>query len=113
LGNRNGEPHSPSAQSVIPDPPERWSRRVSTTSNALDLQPGMFTWNDPRLIAASLKRSAERSQRRKGTPFASAMAMLTFYINRAGNKLPVERRQLLEQAKAELRLLFGRAPRSS
>lgn len=70
LSNRNGDTHSPSAQGVNPDPPERWSRRVSATSNALDLEPGMFTWDDPRLIAATLKRSAEGSQRRKGNPFA-------------------------------------------
>ncbi|MFO8238877.1 MAG: DUF3175 domain-containing protein [Prochlorococcaceae cyanobacterium] len=88
--------------------PESWSRRVTATSNALDLEPGVFTWNDPRRIAASLKRSAEASQRRKSTPFASAMAMLNFYINRAGRNLRPERRQVLEQAKQELRRLFGR-----
>jgi hypothetical protein len=88
--------------------PESWTRRVTATSNALDLEPGVFTWNDPRRIAASLKRSAEASQRRKSTPFASAMAMLNFYINRAGRNLRPERRQVLEQAKQELRRLFGR-----
>jgi len=96
-----------------PAEPERWSQRVTSTSNALDLEPGVFTWNDPRRIAASLKRSAEASQRRKTTPLASAMAMLNFYINRAGSNLSPERRQLLEQAKEELRHLFGRPQRSS
>lgn len=92
--------------------PERWSQRVTATSNALDLEPGVFTWDDPERIAASLKRSAEASQRRKRTPFASAMAMLNFYINRAGRKLRPERRQVLEQAKHDLRRLFGRPRRS-
>lgn len=86
-----------------------WSRRVTERSNALDLDQGVFTWSDPRRIAASLKRSAERSTRRKGAPFQSAMSMLTFYVNRAGRKLPAERRTVLEQAKGELRRLFGRA----
>lgn len=93
------------------EPPQRWSQRVTATSNALDLEPGLFTGNDPRCIAASLKRSAEASQRRKSTPFASAMAMLNFYINRAGCNLPPERRQVLERAKDELRVLFGRPHR--
>ncbi|MEX1317026.1 MAG: DUF3175 domain-containing protein [Synechococcaceae cyanobacterium] len=94
------------------DRPERWSQRVTSTSNALDLEPGLFTWDDPRRIASSLKRSAEASRRRKGTPLASAMGMLNFYINRAGRNLKPERRQVLEQAKQELRRLFGRPFRS-
>jgi hypothetical protein len=87
----------------------RWSRHVTTHSNALDLDPGVFTWTDPREIAASLKRSAERSQRRKGTPYQSAMSMLTFYINRAGRGLSERQRRVLERAKQELRAQFGRA----
>lgn len=90
----------------------RWSQRVTETSDALDLEPGVFTWDDPRRIAESLKRSAERSRRRKAEPFRSAMSMLTFYINRAGRNLPAQRRACLEAAKDELRALFGR-PRSS
>ncbi|HEX5437964.1 MAG TPA: DUF3175 domain-containing protein [Gemmatimonadaceae bacterium] len=86
----------------------RWSGHVTAHSNALDLDPGVFTWTDPREIAASLKRSAERSQRRKGTPYQSAMSMLTFYINRAGRALDAEQRQVLERAKQELRKQFGR-----
>ncbi len=89
-------------------PPRYWSGEVTRTSNALDLDPAVFTWKDPRRIAASLKRSAERSTRRKGTPFQSAMSMLNFYINRAGRNLPLERRQVLERAKQELRKQFGR-----
>ena len=82
------------------------------TSNALDLDQGVFTWEDPRRIARSLKRSAERSQRRKSSPFRSAMSMLTFHINRAGKKLPKQQRERLEAAKDELRALYGRERRS-
>lgn len=89
----------------------RWSQRVTETSNALDLEPGVFALEDPRDIARSLKRSAERSSRRKAPPFRSAMSMLTFYINRAGRTLPAAQRARLEAAKEELRVLFGR-PRS-
>lgn len=90
---------------------ERWSQRVSESSNALDLEPGVFTLNDPREIAASLKRSAEASTRRKAAPFRSAMSMLNFYINRAGRQLAPEQRVRLEAAKDELRELFGRPRR--
>lgn len=86
-----------------------WSQEVTRTSNALDLEPGVFTWNDPARIAQSLKHSAEISTRRKGTPLQSAMSMLNFYINRAGRGLPDERRRVLERAKAELRRAFKRA----
>lgn len=85
-----------------------WSQRVTETSDALDLEEGVFTWKDPAAIAESLKRSAEASTRRKGTPLQSAMGMLNFYINRAGSHLDPEQRQVLEQAKDELRRLFGR-----
>ncbi len=85
-----------------------WSRRVTETSNALDLEPGVFTHRSPRAIALSLKRSAERSRRRKADPFRSAMSMLNFYINRAGRSLSPARRRVLERAKAELRRVFGR-----
>jgi len=89
-------------------PGRRWSQRVTTTSNALDLEPGVFTLQDPVAIARSLKRSAERSVRRRSTPFRSAMSMLTFYINRAGQNLRRSDRARLEAAKRELRALFGR-----
>ena len=83
-----------------------WSGEVTRTSNALDLEQGVFTWGDPKKIAKSLKRSAEKSNRRKGTAFQSAMSMLNFYINRAGKNLKPERKKILEQAKTELRKLF-------
>jgi hypothetical protein len=88
----------------------RWSRRVTERSNALDLEPGVFTKSDPRAIARSLKRSAERSRRRKADPYRSAMSMLTFYMNRAGPNLPKTQRARLEKAKRELRASFGREP---
>jgi hypothetical protein len=91
----------------------RWSNVVTRTSNALDLEPGVFTLDDPRAIAASLKRSAEASTRRKVDPFRSAMSMLSFYINRAGRSLSPERRRALERAKDELRRVYGRPPAAS
>lgn len=87
---------------------KKWSGKVTKTSIALDLEDGVFTWNDPKKIAASLKKSAEESLRRKGTAFQSAMSMLNFYINRAGKNLPKERKTVLEQAKTQLRKLFAR-----
>jgi hypothetical protein len=86
----------------------RWSQRVTQTSNALDLEPGVFTWSSPRKVATSLKRSAERSRRRKGTAFQSAMSMLNLYINRAGRNLPAARKRILRAAKSELRRLYGK-----
>jgi Protein of unknown function (DUF3175) len=86
----------------------RWSAAVTRRSNALDLEPDVFTSNDPHAVAISLKRSAEESKRRKGTAFQSAMSMLTFYINRAGGGLPETQRRVLERAKGELRKAFGR-----
>lgn len=85
-----------------------WPQQVTETSNALDLDPGVFTWDDPHKIALSLKHSADSSQRRKAEPFASAMAMLNFYINRAGKHLPVQQREVLEKARDELRVLYGK-----
>jgi hypothetical protein len=93
------------------DAQQRWSNRVTRESNALDLEEGVFTWDDPNRIARSLKRSAELSTRRKSEPFRSAMSMLNFYINRAGRNLPPARRRILQQAKAELREQFGRTPK--
>jgi len=86
-----------------------WSQRVSRESNALDLEAGVFTWEDPARIAASLRASAEASTRRKASPFRSAMSMLTFYVNRAGSTLDPGQRRVLEQAKIELRKLYGKA----
>jgi len=83
-----------------------WSDYVTKHSFALDLEEGVFTWDNPRKIAESLKKSAEASIRQKGTPFQSAMSMLDFYINRAGKNLKPTRKRILEQAKTELRKLF-------
>ncbi len=87
---------------------KNWSGRVTKFSNALDLEEGVFTWKQPRRIALSLKRSAEESSRRKARPFASAMSMLNFYVNRAGKNLPAGQKQVLKQAKIELRKIFKR-----
>jgi hypothetical protein len=89
-------------------PGRRWSAEVTRHSDALDLERGVFTGRDPRRIAASLKRSAERSRRRKADPYRSALSMLTFYLNRAGKNLPAGQRRTLERAKSELRRQFGR-----
>jgi len=90
---------------------KRWSARVTKTSNALDLDRSVFTWKDPHKIALSLRRSAERSHRRKSDPYRSAMSMLTFYINRAGDNLRARQRNVLERAKDELRKVFGKDTR--
>jgi hypothetical protein len=85
-----------------------WSGDVTQKSDALDLERGVFTFKGPKKIARSLKRSAEKSKRRKAEPFQSAMSMLNFYINRAGKDLPKKQKNILEQAKDELRKAFGR-----
>jgi hypothetical protein len=85
-----------------------WSAEVTRRSNALDLERGVFRGPDPRRVALSLKRSAESSRRRRGTPYQSAMSMLNFYLNRAGKNVPARQRRVLERAKGELRKLFGR-----
>jgi len=82
---------------------KRWSAKVTKESNALDLDRDVFTGTDPAKIARSLKRSAQRSRRRKSDPYRSAMSMLVFYINRAGKNLPKRRKEILEKAKIELR----------
>lgn len=87
---------------------KRWSQRVTKTSDALTLEKGVFTKPTPKAIAASLKRSAERSRRRKSSAYRSAMSMLTFYINRGGKGLSATRKKKLEKAKDELRALYGK-----
>jgi hypothetical protein len=87
---------------------DSWSAKVTHNSIALDLEEGVFTWDDPKRIALSLKHSADVSVRRKTTSFMSAMSMLNFYINRAGKNLRPERKIILKNAKKELRILFGR-----
>jgi len=88
--------------------PKRWSGRVTRESDALDLKGGVFKQTSAKKIAASLKRSAERSSRRKSGAYRSALSMLVFYINRAGKNLPKTQRERLERAKGELKLQFGR-----
>jgi hypothetical protein len=90
---------------------KRWSQRVTRESNALDLEQGVFTLRDPKRIASSLKRSAERSSRRKASAYRSALSMLTFYINRAGKTLLKTQRARLERAKMELKRQFGKDKR--
>jgi Protein of unknown function (DUF3175) len=87
---------------------KRWSQNVTENSDALTLDRGVFTKGSPKAIAASLKRSAERSRRRKASPYRSAMSMLTFFINRGGKGLPASRKQKLEKAKDELRAMYGK-----
>jgi uncharacterized protein DUF3175 len=89
-------------------PSRRWSQRVTRESDALDLRRGVFTLRDPKRIAASLKRSAERSSRRKASAYRSALSMLIFYINRAGKNLSKTQRERLDRAKAELKRQFGK-----
>jgi uncharacterized protein DUF3175 len=93
-------------------PPRNWSKDVTEHSNSLDLEQNVFAKHDPKAIAQSLKRSADSSNRRKSSPFRSAMSMLTFYINRAGKDLEPKQKRVLENAKNELRVLYGR-PRKS
>lgn len=91
--------------------PKRWSHQVMARSDALDLEKGVFSLDSPAGIARSLKRSADRSRRRKASPFQSAMSMLNFYINRGGKNLPGRRKKLLNEAKGELRRLYGKSPK--
>ncbi len=90
----------------------KWSQHVTQTSNALDLEANVFKLRSPTAVAASLKRSALRSSRRKASPYQSALSMLNFYSNRAGQGLTPSRRRVLERAKGELRKAFGRKPES-
>jgi len=92
---------------------KKWSAQVTRESYALDLDAGIFTSRDPKRVAASLKRSADRSKRRKSDPYRSAMSMLNFYINRAGRNLPDSRKRVLERAKDELRRLYGKSLRTA
>ncbi len=93
--------------------PKKWSQNVTEHSDALDLKEGLFAETDPKKIAHALKQSAEHSERRKSSPYRSAMSMLTFYINRAGDTLPAEQRKRLEAAKDELRALFDQPARKA
>ncbi len=105
----NGGRHRPASRRRARST-RRWSRSVTEKSDALDLEPGVFT-GSAQEVAASLKRSALASRRRKGSPLQSAMSMLNFYINRAGRHLPQTRRRELERAKGKLREAFGKGRR--
>lgn len=108
---RRKSPHRKTARGSARSPRKNtryWSGRVTKESDALDLEGGVFTLRDPKRIAASLKRSAQASHRRKADPYRSALSMLVFYINRAGKNLSAARRRTLESAKTELRRQFGR-----
>jgi Protein of unknown function (DUF3175) len=106
---RKPSPRTPRTRATPRKAPLLWSAEVTRRSNALDLEPGVFTWKNPSQIAASLKRSAEASDRKKTDSYRSALSMLSFYINRAGANLSPTRRRLLTRAKGELRKQFGRA----
>jgi hypothetical protein len=97
---------------AVAKPTNRWSQRVTETSDAMDLERGVFTKKSPLAIARSVKRSAEQSTRRKSPPFRSAMSMLTFYLNRGGKNLPAAEKRILVRAKDELRKLYGRPTRA-
>ena len=86
---------------------KKWSQEVTEHSDALDLEPGVFTWKDPEKIARSLKKSADASKRRKSEPYHAAISVLTFYINRGGRSLDASQKVILEQAKAHVRKLYG------
>lgn len=88
--------------------PKKWSKKVTATSNAMDLEKDIFKSKDPKTIALSVKRSAEKSKRRKAGPFQSAMSMINFYENRAGDNLSAAQKKVLDHSKNELRKLFGR-----
>jgi hypothetical protein len=104
----NARRSSPTRKTAKRASPKRWSQRVTRESDALDLKRGVFKLTSPKKIAASLKRSAEHSTRRKTGAYRSALSMLTFYINRAGKTLPKMQRNRLERAKVELKHAFGR-----
>ena len=96
------------AKKTVKKATKRWSAEVTEHSDAMDLKDGVFKLKDPKKIAASLKRSAEKSNRRKSPPYQSAVSMLTFYMNRGGKNLPASQTKVLERAKEELKTLFGR-----
>jgi len=104
--------HSSTKKSGKANSKKKWSAGVTNTSNALDLENNIFESTDPAKIASSLKHSAEKSRRRKTTPYQSAMSMLTFYINRAGKNLSSSQKKVLEKSKEKLRKAFGREPES-
>ena len=102
----------PTKQAAKKKNSRKWSAKVTETSDALDLKSKVFKSRDPKKVARSLKHSSDSSKRRKGTPLQSAMSMLNFYMNRAGKKLPAKDKKILNEAKDELRQLYGKAARN-
>jgi hypothetical protein len=88
--------------------PKRWSKKVTETSNAMDLEKDIFKSKEPKKIAKSVKHSAEKSKRKKAGPFQSAMSMINFYENRGGKNLSAAQKKVLDKSKNELRKLYGR-----
>jgi hypothetical protein len=113
-GGKRSSPRQKHARSQARSKPQktgtRWSHHVMETSDAMDVEHDIFKTGSAQEIADSLKASSTHSNRRKGTPFQSAMSMLNFYINRAGRNLPKSRRNTLDVAKKRLREAFGRKP---
>jgi putative cell wall-binding protein len=95
-----------SSKTIKPKKINKWSKEVTEKSHALDLEAGVFTWSDPKKIAHSLEKSALNSTNRKSSPYHSAMSMLSFYINRAGKNLDKKQKEILTQAKQELKNIF-------
>jgi hypothetical protein len=91
----------------------RWSAKVTRTSDAMDLEGGIFQSDDPKRIARSVKRSSEKSRRRKANPYRSAVSMISFYENRGGKNLSVRKKKILHRAKEELKRQFGRRSKSA
>jgi hypothetical protein len=109
-GGKRSSPRQKHARSTPRNTNTRWSHHVMETSDAMDIEHDIFKTGSAQEIANSLKNSSTHSNRRKGTPFQSAMSMLNFYINRAGRNLPKSRRNTLDVAKKRLREAFGRKP---
>ena len=103
MDTTNKHPRKKKNKKAAPAKSRRWSGEVTRNSNALDLDKGVFTLDDPEKIARSLNRSARRSTRKKAGSYQSAMSMLTFYINRAGKNLPAKQKGVLTKAKERLR----------
>ena len=95
-------------KSVKKATPKKWSKKVNETSDAMDLEKDIFKSGDPKKIAASIKRSAEKSNRKKAEPFQSAMSMINFYENRGGKNISGAQQKVLDASKNELRKLYGR-----
>lgn len=99
---------SPKKKSAKKSAPKKWSKKVTETSNAMDLEKDVFKQKNPKAIAKSVKRSAEKSKRKKAGPFQSAMSMINFYENRGGKNIKAGQKKVLDKSKDELRKLYGK-----